>query len=195
VDQINSELASAEENALTFEESTSCLVDEVEKAKTAIGEVATWAKTAEATSQSFSPMAQTITGIASTIEGIARETRLLALNAAIEANRTGEAGVGFAVIATELKQLAAQTATAMKEIGSRIFEVRRQTSEIIDCIEMMIETTATAANRTAAVVEMAVDQNKIAINVSRKINQARSTAALVSDQLSEALQAEKPKPV
>jgi methyl-accepting chemotaxis protein len=107
-------------------------------------------------------MAQTIAGIASTIEAIAHQTHLLALNAAIEAARTGEAGHGFAVIAKEVKVLASQTAEATKEIASRIYEVRRQTSEIVDCIEMMIETIDEAADRSSAVLTIASSHAKTA---------------------------------
>jgi methyl-accepting chemotaxis protein len=107
-------------------------------------------------------MAQTIAGIASTIEAIAHQTHLLALNAAIEAARTGEAGQGFAVIAKEVKVLASQTAEATKEIASRIYEVRRQTSEIVDCIEMMIETIDEAADRSSAVLTIASSPAKTA---------------------------------
>jgi methyl-accepting chemotaxis protein len=107
-------------------------------------------------------MAQTIAGIASTIEAIARQTHPLALNAAIEAARAAEAGQGFAVTAKEMKMLASQTAEATKEIASRIYEVRRQTSEI----EMMIETIDEAADRSSTVLEIASAQPKTAVDTA-----------------------------
>ena len=142
------------------------LVDAIRQTKAAIDKAANWARTTGTTSHGFSSMAQTIAGIASTIEAIAHQTHLLALNAAIEAARTGEAGQGFAVIAKEVKVLASQTAEATKEIASRIYEVRRQTSEIVDCIEMMIETIDEAADRSSAVLEIASTQAKAAGGVS-----------------------------
>jgi methyl-accepting chemotaxis protein len=183
LDRVKVDLASVEATAQSLHESAGTLAGAIQHTKIAIDEAATWAKTASATSHGFSTMAQTVASVASTIERIARQTHFLAINAAIEAARSGEAGREFAVIAKEVKQLAQQTAEATHEIASRMFEVRKQTSEIVDCIDMIMEATGEAANRATAVLEKAEEQTKITLAVAEKATQTADAAALMSDQL------------
>jgi methyl-accepting chemotaxis protein len=186
LDQIKSELTVVEATARTLLGTTDGLADAVRQTKGAIEEAANWARTTGTTSNSFASMAETIAGIASAIEGIARKTHLLALNAAIEAARSGDAGLGFAVIAKEVKLLAGQTAKATHEIASRIYEVRQQTSEIVDCAEALIETIGEAANLSSTVLDMVSDQNQIAAGVTEKVNRAIGATARMTNQIAEA---------
>jgi len=91
----------------------------------------------EATMRTMAEMAQTVTRsamlmrefaermtevdrIVVTVAEIARQTNLLALNAAIEAANAGRAGVGFSVIAREIRVLADRTSESTTEIGEKI---------------------------------------------------------------------------
>ncbi len=72
----------------------------------------------------LSDKAGNITQVITTITKIADQTNLLSLNAAIEAEKAGEAGRGFAVIATEIRRLADQTAVATYDIEQMVKEMQ-----------------------------------------------------------------------
>ncbi|NME06069.1 methyl-accepting chemotaxis protein [Psychrobacillus sp. BL-248-WT-3] len=70
--------------------------------------------------------------IVQTLNEISSQTNLLALNASIEAARAGEYGVGFAVVAAEVQKLAAQSATASKQIEDTIMTIENDTVKTLD---------------------------------------------------------------
>ena len=83
----------------------------------------------------LSRAAQEIGDVVKLITAIAEQTNLLALNATIEAARAGEAGRGFAVVASEVKSLASQTAKATDEISSHILGMQGATQELVAAIK------------------------------------------------------------
>ncbi len=72
-----------------------------------------------------------IAGVIQTINKIADQTNLLSLNAAIEAEKAGEYGAGFAVVATEIRRLADQTAVATFDIEQMVREVQSAISAAV----------------------------------------------------------------
>ena len=72
----------------------------------------------------ISDRANTINGVISTITKVADQTNLLSLNAAIEAEKAGEYGAGFGVVAREIRRLADQTAVATLEIEDMVKDMQ-----------------------------------------------------------------------
>lgn len=84
--------------------------------------------------------------VSSFIASIADQTNLLALNASIEAARAGDAGSGFAVVAEEIKKLAVQSATSIKEIDSIIKELQNNTQNAVAAMSRVSELTKAREN-------------------------------------------------
>lgn len=69
--------------------------------------------------------------IVDVINDIARQTNLLSLNASIESARAGSYGVGFAVVAEEIRKLADQSLRSAEQIRSIIGEINNYTNEVV----------------------------------------------------------------
>jgi methyl-accepting chemotaxis protein len=116
--------------------------------------------------------AQRIGDVVNLISAIAEQTNLLALNATIEAARAGEAGRGFAVVASEVKELATQTAKATEEIEGQIAEVQAATRDAVSAIAGITQTMSQVDEYTGSIAS-AVEQQGAATNeISGNVQEA-----------------------
>jgi methyl-accepting chemotaxis protein len=129
----------------------------------------------EATSKSVAELSEASTKIGEVvrlINEIAEQTNLLALNATIEAARAGEAGKGFAVVASEVKNLANQTAKATEEIGAQVGGIQATTKGTVESIAAVGGQVRQMNDISSAVAAAVEEQNAATQEISRNVQQA-----------------------
>jgi methyl-accepting chemotaxis protein len=135
-------------------------------------EAVSQAEATDARINELSNAALRIGDVVNLITTIAQQTNLLALNATIEAARAGDSGRGFAVVAQEVKALAAQTASATKEIGNQIAGMQLATKDSVVAIKQ-IGSTISRISEIAATISTSVEQQGAATQeIARNVEQA-----------------------
>ncbi|MCU0534691.1 MAG: methyl-accepting chemotaxis protein, partial [Hydrococcus sp. Prado102] len=125
---------------------------------------------------------QKISKVVNLIGRFAAQTHMLALKASIEAARAGDEGQGFAVIADEVRSLAAQSAEATAEISNLVTSIQSETNEVAAAMQSGTERVATG---TKLVEETRQNLTQIA-QVSDQINLLVKTIAKAAAEQSQA---------
>ncbi|MBD2457493.1 methyl-accepting chemotaxis protein [Nostoc sp. FACHB-87] len=126
------ELAHTMEQVVTMSQATTTAANisqtDLQRMETSMRQLATATNTIATRLGIISEKANNINNIVLTITKVADQTNLLSLNAAIEAEKAGEYGLGFAVVAREIRRLADQTAVATLDIEQMVKQMQSSVS-------------------------------------------------------------------
>ncbi|WP_213781276.1 PAS domain-containing methyl-accepting chemotaxis protein [Caballeronia sp. dw_276] len=177
--------ASLEQTAATMDQLTSTVtgnadasvraLELVKEAQTAASDGGKIAVRVEETMAGINTASQRIADITGVIDGIAFQTNILALNAAVEAARAGEAGRSFAVVATEVRNLAQRCAASAREIK---VVVETSVAQIAEGTDLVSRTTSqmraidAAVHRVSAIISEVANASSEQAEGIRQVNQA-----------------------
>ena len=134
--------------------------------------------------------ASNINTVVTTITKVADQTNLLSLNAAIEAEKAGEYGLGFAVVATEIRRLADQTAVATFDIEQMVKEMQSAVSAGVmgmDKFSEEVRRGVEEVRQVGAQLALIIQQVQSLVPRFETVNEGMQSQAIGAQQINEAL--------
>jgi methyl-accepting chemotaxis protein len=138
-----------------------------------IRQLALEVESASTSIQALEQEAASIGAVLAVIRGIAEQTNLLALNAAIEAARAGEQGRGFAVVADEVRALAARTQESTKDIQVMIERLQAG-------VQNAVKATHSGSNKARQSVEQAAGVDQALTDTSDSVQRINDMTAQIA---------------
>ncbi|MBE9208293.1 methyl-accepting chemotaxis protein [Nostoc sp. LEGE 06077] len=138
----------------------------------------------------ISEKANNINNIVLTITKVADQTNLLSLNAAIEAEKAGEYGLGFAVVAREIRRLADQTAVATLDIEQMVKQMQSSVSTGVmemDKFAAEVGRSVTDVSSISMQIGQIIQQVQDLNPYFASVNQGMEIQSLGAQQISEAM--------
>ncbi|MCC5980477.1 MAG: HAMP domain-containing protein [Oceanicaulis sp.] len=158
---------------------------QISEASALIGEAVNQAQATDADVRTLATNAEQVGEVVVLIQGIAEQTNLLALNATIEAARAGEAGKGFAVVASEVKALADQTAKATGDIEAQMSAIQAATGEAVNRIADIVKRIGDLDVLAGGVAASAEQQGAATSDIARAIQEAAAGAGQIASTIEE----------
>ena len=140
--------------------------------------------------QSLHEKATGISTVVTTINKVADQTNLLSLNAAIEAEKAGDAGIGFGVVASEIRRLADQTGFATMDIDQIIKEMQTATATGVQGVKAFAQEVYKGVEKVQNVSrELSVIIEKVQALAPRyeQVRQGILSQSIAAEQISEAM--------
>jgi methyl-accepting chemotaxis protein len=156
---------------------------QIEESSKVAGDAVEAVKKTDQTVSTLSEAATQIGDVVKLIQDIAEQTNLLALNATIEAARAGEAGKGFAVVASEVKNLANQTGRATEEISKKIVTVQSVSTASVEAIRGIGGIIERIDEITKTIAEALRQQDEATKEISNNVQQASAGTSEVSSSI------------
>ncbi len=155
--------------------------DELCNASEQLGGVSSAAEEAASKVDDLTAQSASIQSIINMIKTITSQTSVLALNARIEAARAGSAGLGFSVVASEIKGLSEQTERATEEIVAHLHSIKTSSAAALSSKHSMLRTLDEVRQMTQTVCEDVSEQIDGVARISIKARQTADGAAASSD--------------
>ncbi len=176
-------IQSVASTAVELANSITAIRQEVKRSADRTDKVSNDARRTDRIVRDLSNGADRIGEIVGLISQISDKTSVLALNATIEAARAGEAGRAFEIVASEVKGLAAQTASATEQIQSQIADIQTATREAVVAITAIAESVGEIVSISTSITQKMEEQtfatNDIKNNVEQTAQAARSVSSNV----------------
>ncbi len=119
------------------------------------------------------------------VEYVSDQSKLLAINASIEAAKAGTYGVGFQVVADEIKTLAARSKLATDKVQKILMDIQRAMNEVLDASQLASDAVTLGVNRTGSTGDAMRDLERSAFEsanaASRIADSAERQLAEVDD--------------
>jgi methyl-accepting chemotaxis protein len=142
----------------------------------------------------LSEQTRTIGEIVATVDVLSQHSNLLAVNAAIEAARAGEVGRGFAIVASEIRNLATQSRKATTQVRSILAEIQKATSAAVLATEQgtkVVELGASQSAQAGESIHTLSDSISTAVEAAMQIASSSRQQLVGMDQVAGAMKSVK----